>query len=120
MTKSKKEIGQTGEDLAVTHLTQKGYRVVERNYRHPRGEIDIIAKDGTVLCFIEVKMRQSDRLGHPFEAITLAKQRQISRMAERYLQAHRITDVPCRFDVLAITWDSSGPNFDLLKNAFEY
>lgn len=120
--------GQTGEDAAVQHLEKSGYRIVARNWRPGtksggtgmRGEIDIIAWHGKILCFIEVKTRSSDAFGAPQEAVNRSKQRQISRLANAYVSFHRL-DVPCRFDVAEV-WLSSdaAPRLVIHQNAFDY
>lgn len=95
-------LGQEGEQLAVNYLVQKGYRILERNYRFHRNEIDIIARQGRTLCFVEVKTRLSSAKGHPAEAVTLQKQHEIIKAARAYLALHSAGECDCRFDVLAI------------------
>ncbi len=112
-------IGRTGEDLAVCYLENLGYTIVERNYRKRIGEIDIIARDGECLVFIEVKTRRSSRFGSPFDAVDFRKQQQISRVALAYMTQHRCGDVPVRFDVIGVHLEKS-PKIELIKNAFEY
>jgi len=86
-----------------------------------RGEIDIIAWHGKVLCFIEVKARTSEVHGAPQEAVNRAKQRQLSRLATAYVSFHRLSDVSCRFDVVEV-WLSpdAAPRLRLCQNAFDY
>ncbi len=96
------DLGRQGETTAASHLIKKGYRVISRNYRYRRNEIDIIARDRKTLCFIEVKTRSSKDKGHPLEAVTPAKQKEIIRAASAYLAALPDTGVDCRFDVIAI------------------
>ncbi len=112
--------GQTGEDLAVRHLENQGYVIVERNYRIRIGEIDIIARDGEYLVFIEVKTRRSNRYGSPFDAVDFRKQRRISRVALAFMTQHRCLEVPVRFDVIAVHLASRTPGVELIQNAFEY
>lgn len=95
--------GQYGEDIAVQYLLQRGYRIAERNVHVGRiGEIDIVAWDGDVLVFVEVKFRRSLRYGEPEAAITWKKQEALRRAAEGYCFAKEIVGVECRFDVVAI------------------
>jgi putative endonuclease len=118
--------GERGEDQAVAHLEERGLVVVERNWRAgnaQRGELDIIARDGKTLCFIEVKARTSTLLGQPQEAVTPAKQRQISRLANAYVSNHNLDDVPCRFDVIEV-WlsphEATPGRIQWHKGAFDY
>jgi len=111
--------GQTGEDLAVRYLENLGYTIVERNYRKRIGEIDIIARDGECLVFIEVKTRSNRRFGSPFDAVDFRKQQQISRVALAFMTQHRFGEVPVRFDVIGVHLEES-PRVELIKNAFEY
>ena len=83
MTFPKKELGARGEELAVRYLKNRGYRILERNYRIKLGEIDIIARDRNTLVFVEVKARSSNRFGHPKSAITPQKQRKISMVSQQ-------------------------------------
>ncbi len=120
--------GQTGEDAVASHLEKAGFRLVARNWRPGsksggagmRGEIDIIAWHGKILCFIEVKTRSGQAFGAPQEAVNRAKQRQISRLANAYVSFHRL-DVPCRFDVAEV-WLSTDvpPRIVVHENAFDY
>lgn len=95
-------LGAEGERLAARYLVGNGYRIVARNYRFLRNEIDIVAYDGLVLCFIEVKTRASLDKGHPAEAVTPRKQKEIVRAASGYLSALPGPPPTCRFDVIAI------------------
>lgn len=95
-------LGQEGERLAANYLAKNGYRIIERNYRYHRNEIDIIARDGPTLCFVEVKTRLSSAKGHPAEAVTLKKQHEIIKAAQAYLAFCTNEVCDCRFDVIAI------------------
>ncbi len=120
MTFEKKYLGQTGEELATAFLKEQGYRILVRNFKSRLGEMDIIAKDGDVICFIEVKTRTNNRLGTPFEAITPAKQRKLSQGALAYLKQNRLMDSLARFDVVSVMKGHNGsPKLEVLKNAFE-
>ena len=102
----KKELGRIGEELAVELLVSKGYEILERNYHFSHGEIDIIAKDPNdgFTVFVEVKTRQNLEFGEPEYAITKTKQGQIRKMAELYLYDKEITELDCRFDVVAVLY----------------
>ncbi len=112
-------LGAVGEQLAVEHLEREGYQIIKRNYRHPIGEIDIIALQDGVICFVEVKMRANTDQGHPIESITPLKQRKISRTALAYLQEQEATERPCRFDVVSILYEWGDYQIELCTNAFE-
>lgn len=114
--KNKRAVGTVYEERARTFLKEQGYQIVECNFRCREGEIDIIAKDGEVLAFVEVKYRCNLQKGHPFEAVTVTKQRRISRCARYYLYRHGLQGIPCRFDVIGILEEE----ILLQKNAFDY
>ena len=102
---STRSLGRYGDDLACKYLQAKGYKILKRNFRCRRfGEIDIVASKAEVLSFIEVKTRASLRYGMPAEAVTLAKQRKIYRVAQHYLQCEGLTSrIPMlSFDVVEI------------------
>jgi putative endonuclease len=111
-------VGQRWERLAERHLKKAGYRIRDRNVRMKVGEIDIVAEEKGVLCFIEVKGRSSLAFGAPAEAITLEKQRRLYRAAEIYLQRERLRDSICRFDVVAILGEGRGRTVEILRDAF--
>lgn len=115
---NKRAQGAIGENLAAEFLEKKGYLILQRNYRFERGEIDLIAKDGDELVFVEVKARTSKAFGSPEEAVTSEKQKQIRTVAEGYLFENGIEDQRCRFDVVAIRYEKGKPNITLLRNAF--
>ncbi len=97
-----KSTGKSGEDIAEKFLIEKGYEIIKRNFRFGKGEIDIIAKDGDYLVFVEVKSRKNYNYGEPEYAITKSKQRQLKRMAEGYFYVNGIQEQLCRFDVITI------------------
>ena len=112
---------RTGTDYEKAvgyYLEQQGYVVLEYNYRCRIGEIDLIAKDGETLVFVEVKFRFRTGSGHPSEAVDQKKQKRISRCALHYLTSRNLTDVPCRFDVVCICGEEGEPL--LYQNAFDY
>ena len=102
MTVARQNLGKSGEDLAVAELERLGYAVLARRYRTNHGEIDIIARDGDTLVFVEVKVRTSADCGRAAEAVTRRKQRRLASMASDYLVRNDLNDVACRFDVVAI------------------
>jgi putative endonuclease len=107
------ERGKRAEKQAAAFLRSHGYQIVEENYRWPGGEIDLIARDGDCLVFVEVKTRSSEAFGLPEEAVDEAKQRKLIRTAQRYLLQHP-TELNVRFDVVAL----SGGRARLHPNAF--
>ena len=111
--------GDIGESLAVRFLKKAGYKIVEQNYRSRLGEIDIIARDGSVLAFIEVKSRRSSGFGGPKWAVTSQKQRKISMVALEYLKKTDQMESQARFDVVAIRLRPNRPDIEIIKNAFE-
>lgn len=103
MTTEKQNIGKLGEDIAVKYLEKHGYNILERNYRKPWGEIDIIAQQSDELVFIEVKTQNQEIEWRPEENITFHKKRQLSRIVATYLKANKIPeDQNWRVDVIAI------------------
>jgi putative endonuclease len=112
-------LGISGENLACAELQRRGYAIVERRYRTRVGEIDIIAREGDTIVFVEVKARLTDEFGGAAAAVTAWKQRRITRMARDYLSRHRLHDCPCRFDVVAIDFVAAEPRVTLYPNAFD-
>ncbi len=96
------DLGLSGENHARQFLKKSGYEILETNFRCPLGEIDLIARENQRLIFIEVKTRRSDRAGTPEESVHVIKQKKIIRVAQWYLKAKKLTNVPIRFDVIAI------------------
>ena len=111
-------IGQDWERVAEKHLRKAGYRIRDRNVRMKVGEIDIIAEEKGVLCFIEVKGRSGTGFGLPAEAVTLEKQRRIYRAAEIYLQRERLGESICRFDIVSILDLAEGRRVEIFRDAF--
>ena len=113
-------IGARGEELATAYLRDQRYTILERNFRCKGGEVDIVARDGKTLVFVEVKTRRSDAYGVPQLAVTPFKQRQISKAALTWLAKQRLTDSPARFDVIAIVLHDPGkPVIEQIRNAFD-
>ena len=117
MSENKRSLGTVYENLACKNLTEKGYTILERNFRCKYGEIDLIAAFGGTIVFFEVKYRHRRTSGYAVEAVSYAKQRTISRVAGYFLMKNRIPDtVPCRFDVIAF----DGWRMKHYVNAFDY
>lgn len=113
-------LGDEGEELAVAYLTRKGYRIVERNFRCKGGEVDIVARDGATLVFVEVKTRRDLSYGPPQLAVTPFKQRQISKAALTWLARAKKPDAAARFDVVAITLLADAPpELEHIVDAFD-
>lgn len=118
---AEQETGPRGEDIAVSFLEKQGYRILVRNYRQRFGEIDIVAEDGNVLVFIEVKTRKNNRYGSPFEAVDTRKQRKLSIMAQDYIGRNKMEDRDARFDVVAVLLKKdSCSEVELIRDAFDF
>ncbi len=126
MPKNKRKFGDIGEDIACEHLASIGFEIIDRNYFYGHGEIDIIARDGDQLVFVEVKTRKSLEYGQPEDAITKGKIRQIRKIAEAYLYEHNIKDQICRFDFVGVLMQHESvpsgkdkePLINHIRNAF--
>ena len=115
---SNKILGNYGEELARRHLEGLGYKILETKFRNKIGEIDIIAKDGNTVCFLEVKTRRSLTCGQPYESVTKFKMRKIVQVALSYLKyKFNSIDIPSRFDVISIT--TTTQTIQHIKNAFD-
>jgi len=119
MTQERLSLGKKGEDLAVNQLKALKYKVLERNFKCPLGEIDIIARDQNTLVFIEVKTRATKDFGGPAAAVNERKQRQLSKVALTYLNQKKLTNVSARFDVVAVELIPPSPRIEVIRNAFE-
>ncbi len=113
------EFGKQSESAAVKFLEGRGYKVIKRNYKTRFAEIDIIAEDNGVICFVEVKSRHSNSFGEPAEAVCPVKQRQISKAAICYLKENNALDRPARFDVVSVLDQMRRVEIDLITDAFE-
>ena len=121
MSKARITLGKKGENLATDYLKQQGLSIVEQNYRQKTGEIDIIARDGNCLVFVEVKTRNSVQYGMPYEAVTARKQMQISKTALDYLTRNKLADQAARFDVISIIMKKDGKaEIEHLPNCFDF
>jgi putative endonuclease len=119
LTREKKHKGARGEESVSAYLLEQGYRILERNFRCPLGEMDIIARDGGTIVFVEVKTRSSRRFGTPQEAIDLRKQRRMTAIALFYLKGRGWLGEPARFDVAAVTLEDGDAAVTLYRNAFD-
>ncbi len=98
-------LGNEGERLAARYLRRQGYKILARRYRTALGELDLIARDGACIVFVEVKTRRSTVAGQPHEAVDRAKQAQLTRLALAFLKRYRRLEQPARFDVISIIWE---------------
>ena len=114
MTIYRKNLGREGEDEAEEELLRLGYEILERNYKNKIGEIDIVAKDGEVLCFVEVKTKSGHGYGSPEDMVGPRKQRKILKTAEYYLLEHDLRDIDWRVDVVAV--DKEDGEIRVIKN----
>lgn len=113
-------LGKIGEDLACEALERRGYAIIARRYRTRVGEIDIVARDGHTVVFVEVKARSTLDCGHPAESVTAWKQRRIITMARHYIATHRLRDTLLRFDVVSILGTAGDrPTIEVFPNAFD-
>ena len=114
------ERGIEGEDIAARALKKSRYKIIERNYRTPVGEIDIIARDRKCLVFVEVRTRSSVEFGLPQETVVARKRQRICRAAKWYLQKEHADDAECRFDIVAVVLDEKQkkPQVEIIRNAF--
>lgn len=118
MTEERLSLGRWGEEEAARFLRRLGMTIVERNLRTPVGEIDIIARQGKTLVFVEVKTRRSDAFGTPQEAVGPTKQRQIIRTALWYMGDGKGRGMQPRFDVVAVRPEPQGARVEHIVNAF--
>lgn len=114
----KQTLGRQGEELAVEYLQQQGHLILERNYRCPAGEIDIVCEEGRELVFVEVKTRRSVAFGSPEEAVTRKKRETIRKVALYWLREQKIYRRDMRFDVVSILLAGAEPEIHHIKNAF--
>jgi putative endonuclease len=111
-------LGQFGEEIACRELERLGYVILARRYRRRGGEIDIVARDGSTLAFVEVKCRDTRAFGDPAEAVTASKRRRMVQLAFDYLVRHHVGDCACRFDVVSIVMTDAGPTTTVYRDAF--
>jgi putative endonuclease len=107
------------EDLACAYLKSKGYKILDRNVYLMRKELDVVALHAGTVVFVEVKGRRSARYGSPAEAMGRTKRRHMIQAATAYIKKMNLTDKPCRFDFIAVTFESGLPSFRHIENAFD-
>jgi putative endonuclease len=117
----RREVGVLGEKIACSYLERNGYQIIETNYRCPEGEMDIVARQGGFLVFVEVRTRRSDSAGTPEESITPQKKQKLTAVAEHYGQHHEGLPSARRIDVLAIRLARHGrvSRIELIENAVD-
>lgn len=119
MTRARQSLGKIGEDLACRELERRGYAILARRYRWRGGEIDIVARDGRTVVFVEVKAREGRAFGEAAEAVTALKRRRIAQAAVDYVRRHGRAECACRFDVVSIHLDGGEPQIEVYQNAFD-
>jgi len=119
MTGERIALGRMGEELASRRLQKLGYEILETNYRCSLGEIDLVARDGDVLVFVEIKTRRNRALGEAKEAVHKRKQGQLSRAALAYLKSRKLWGAKARFDVVAVNVGEGKEKIEIIRNAFE-
>jgi putative endonuclease len=119
LSNGKQLLGKEGERIAERYLIKKGYKLVERNYRCPSGELDLIVLDRRVIVFVEVKTRTGDAFGTPFEAVEFRKQQKMTQAAQYFLAQKGLHQRDARFDVVGISWPGREPSVEHIENAFE-
>jgi putative endonuclease len=119
LTEERLNLGRLGERLALEKIKRLGYKCIEKNYRCSLGEIDLIAKDGDCLVFIEIKTRKGRGIGYAKEAVTPRKMRQISKAALTYMKSNNCCDAKSRFDVIAINIINDREEIEIIRDAFE-
>ncbi|MDD5747964.1 MAG: YraN family protein [Actinomycetota bacterium] len=114
-----RNLGKEGEDAACNYLEGNGYQILSRNWRGEGGELDVVAKKGTTVVFVEVKSRSTSAFGEPEESITVSKKRRIRRLALEYIEEN-LLEQDCRFDVIGIMVKSDGQIGEIrhIKGAF--
>ena len=118
MTFKRLATGHQGEQLAVAYLRRQGLKIISQNTRLRCGELDLVARDGDTLVFVEVKTRKSGRFGSPLEAVDGRKQRQVCRAAQEYLLKNGGFEQDIRFDVVGVLL-TEPPQIEHIKNAFD-
>jgi putative endonuclease len=112
------DTGKMGEQLALEHLVQKGYTILAQNWRHRRTEVDILARIGNTLVFVEVKTRSTEFFGLPESFVTVAKQEQLSKAAEAYCSLYNHEDLDVRYDIVAVILNRHEKKVQHFEDAF--
>lgn len=118
LTPSKRR-GDRGEDEAARFLKKRGYRVLERNWRHRQWELDLVCRDGDTIVFVEVKTRAAGTMGTPADGLNRKKQERLVKAASQYLSKMELWDEPCRFDLTAIVDSGDSLEVEHIENAFD-
>ena len=119
MSRPRQALGKLGEDLACRELERRGWAILARRYRRRGGELDIVARDGQTVVFVEVKTREGSDYGAGVEAITALKRRRLADVALDYVVRNRLHKCPCRFDVASIEFGADGVKIEWYQNAFD-
>jgi len=120
MTSDSHLFGKAAEVAAEGHLRRKGFQILDRNVRYANGELDIVARDGDTVVFVEVKARRSEEFGGASYAVTPKKERKLIQLAAQYLGQHHLQDSACRFDVVLLQGGQpSSSKVEHIENAFE-
>jgi putative endonuclease len=119
LTRERLDLGRIGEELALKKIKGLGYKKVAQNYRCPLGEVDLIARDGDALVFIEIKTRRGPTMDRAKEAVDGRKRRKLSQLALAYLKSHGLQEVRARFDVVTVCLDQGRPQVEVIRNAFD-
>ena len=118
MANAKHVLGRYGEQAAADYLAAHGYELLDRNWRCSTGELDIVAREGAVVVFVEVKTRNGTGFGHPFEAITGTKRARLRQTAAAWLSARKLGSVPIRLDAIGVLVQSGKVQIEHLKQVF--
>lgn len=120
-SKTRQTVGSLGESIAAERLKAMGYRILEYNVRLPQGEIDIVARDGDVLAFVEVRTRRSAEMGLPEESITERKKQKLRQLVDSYHQVRSTGETQSRIDVVVIDLNSEGKptRVEVIKSAVD-
>ncbi len=117
---ARRRTGQTGEDIAVAYLRKKGYVILDRNFRCPVGELDIVAQKQQIIVFVEVKTRRKEKFGPPELAVDARKRGKIEKLAAWYMKGKGKESAPVRFDVIAVSiYEGEKPQVNHIENAFQ-
>ncbi|MBL4587605.1 MAG: YraN family protein [Flavobacteriales bacterium] len=111
------ELGETGENLAAAFLKKKGYTILDQNWRSGRNEIDLVARIGDMIVFVEVKTRSTDFFGEPSETVSRKQQNRIIKAANDYLEKKQLL-FEARFDIISIVKNRAGERIDHIEDAF--
>lgn len=115
-----KDIGYLGESLAIKYLVNKGYSILEKNYRIKLGEIDIICRKNNILIFVEVKSRYTNNYGYPIESVTYSKQKKIINISKFYILTNKCYNSNIRYDIIEVLLNNSNEfyNINHIEDAF--